>query len=199
MPVVYLYLAISTYYFIHSVLASDKAKQLLSPSLIPAPYYRIFYNIASSLLLLPLLYLYFQTDKYLVFESNLWTTILGFGLLGFGGVFNLRAIRQYNLSEFSGTLYLKGEEHTLPKELNTSGLNAYVRHPLYLAALMVFWGLFLTKPNTGTFAFASVTSFYLFIGIYLEEQKLIKAFGSAYIDYKKQVPMLLPNFLKSLK
>ena len=50
-------------------------------------------------------------------------------------------------------------------------------------------------PNWKTFAIASITTIYVFIGIRIEEGKLIKEYGQDYVDYQQKVPMLIP-FLK---
>jgi len=39
-----------------------------------------------------------------------------------------------------------------------------------------------------------VFSLYLVIGAFFEEQKMVKDFGQAYVDYKAKTPMLLPKF-----
>jgi protein-S-isoprenylcysteine O-methyltransferase Ste14 len=107
------------------------------------------------------------------------------------------ALRQYNLSEFSGFSYLKEKTKHQAENLNTSGLNAYVRHPLYFASLIFFWGLFLAVPNNAVLVLAIISTFYLIVGTMLEEKKLVKIFGEEYIAYQKRVPMLFPAFANS--
>jgi protein-S-isoprenylcysteine O-methyltransferase Ste14 len=105
----------------------------------------------------------------------------------------------YDGREFLGLKQLKQTTYTSEvkgekEELSTKGLNAYVRHPMYFATLLVIWGMFVIIPNNYVLITAVITTLYLLPGIYLEEQKLIVEFGQSYKEYKKNVPMLLPKF-----
>jgi protein-S-isoprenylcysteine O-methyltransferase Ste14 len=76
--------------------------------------------------------------------------------------------------------------------LNTSGLNAQVRHPLYFGTLLALWGTFLLYPTDASLLVAGVSTLYLLIGSKLEERKLEQQFGDAYRSYQRKVPMLIP-------
>jgi protein-S-isoprenylcysteine O-methyltransferase Ste14 len=103
----------------------------------------------------------------------------------------LIAFKNYSGQEFLGLDFNKKEKQQNPS-LTTSGLNKYVRHPLYFASVLIVWGYFLAKPDVTILIMTSVISVYLIIGTKLEEQKLIKEFGEQYKAYIKKVPMLLP-------
>ena len=199
MPIYYFYAAVAVYYFLHSILALDQVKKHLSRNLIPAKWYRIGYNIVSAMLLLPLYWLYRKSYKEMILSDDGLFMVLGAVLLLVGLLLNFLAIRQYNLSEFSGTFYLREEATAKEEHLVRSGLNALVRHPLYLAALLIFWGFFLLRPNSAALGMAIITNLYLLVGIRLEERKLVHAFGDAYRQYQREVPMLLPRLLPNRK
>ncbi|MFT4762895.1 MAG: protein-S-isoprenylcysteine O-methyltransferase Ste14 [Flavobacteriales bacterium] len=91
---------------------------------------------------------------------------------------------------------LKNQGSKIVGALNISNLNQYVRHPLYFAALFIFWGLLLAVPSTGILAITLVSTAYLIIGTKLEEGKLIQEFEEAYRLYQKDVPMLIPRIIK---
>ena len=76
----------------------------------------------------------------------------------------------------------------------TPGPYKYVRHPLYVGWLLAFWA---TPTMTAAhLVFAIATTTYILIAIQLEERDLINAHGSAYSNYRKNVPMLIPMMRK---
>ncbi|MEM1321813.1 MAG: Uma2 family endonuclease [Bacteroidota bacterium] len=161
------------YFLLHSLLADRRIKTFLYRWL-PRRYYRLAYNAVALLLLWPLAQ-HFPARP--LFERSGWTLLPG-GLVGLAGLLILLlALRHYRLAEFAGIDRL-GEVQPMAA-LNTSGLNAVVRHPLYLGLLLCFWGSWLCWPLEGLLALAVVTSLYLPLGIYLEERKLIEDFGEA--------------------
>ena len=69
--------------------------------------------------------------------------------------------------------------------LTTSGLYAFVRHPLYFAWTLFVFG---APAMTGTrAAFAIVSTVYLMIAIPWEERGLVATFGPQYEDYRRRV------------
>ena len=83
-------------------------------------------------------------------------------------------------------------------ELQREGIHNYVRHPLYLGTLLFIWGLFFIFPMLNNLIAVVIITGYVFIGIRLEEKKLLIEFGNLYADYISRVPMLVPDF-KRLK
>ncbi|TFG28119.1 isoprenylcysteine carboxylmethyltransferase family protein [Candidatus Thorarchaeota archaeon] len=79
-------------------------------------------------------------------------------------------------------------------ELVTDGIYSKVRHPLYLATILVFGAMAMIYPFPNVVIFAVSMIFYTLIGAYLEERKLIIHYGDDYLEYKKQVGFILPRF-----
>ena len=76
------------------------------------------------------------------------------------------------------------------EQFGTPALYKFSRHPMYLGILIVFWST--PAMTVGHFIAASLFTIYVFVGIGYEERDLLKAFGSAYEEYIKNVPQLFP-------
>ncbi|QDF36668.1 isoprenylcysteine carboxylmethyltransferase family protein [Bradyrhizobium symbiodeficiens] len=88
------------------------------------------------------------------------------------------------VSHFAGRL-------TEPMKFRTPGLYRLIRHPIYLGFIIAFWS---TPTMTfGHMLFATVTTAYIFVGIWLEERDLITLFGDQYRHYREKVAMLIPG------
>jgi protein-S-isoprenylcysteine O-methyltransferase Ste14 len=80
--------------------------------------------------------------------------------------------------------------------LEQGGLHRYVRHPLYFGTLLFIWSLFFIYPYLNNLLACIVITGYTVFGAMLEEKKLVAEFGEKYVDYKKQVPMLIPGIFR---
>lgn len=104
------------------------------------------------------------------------------------------SFKNYNIKEFIG-LASEDITHPLKVKLKVTGLNQWVRHPLYFATIILLAGWFLLSPSASNAIFILVTLVYLPFGIYWEEKKLIRIFGEEYILYKKRVKCLIPYLI----
>jgi protein-S-isoprenylcysteine O-methyltransferase Ste14 len=174
------------YYALHSILALDSIKSSVPFS---ARVYRLLYSTFAGLGLLFVLFFGASLESAFLIAPGNNTTYIGLILAGAGVLLIKRAFRKYS---FRGFLGFKKEESTL----QTTGLQARMRHPLYTGTILLVLGYFIFNPLMVNLVSLVSLLIYLPFGIRLEEKKLIKQFGQAYIKYRQQVPALFPNPFK---
>ncbi|MFT5764098.1 MAG: protein-S-isoprenylcysteine O-methyltransferase Ste14 [Saprospiraceae bacterium] len=184
-------ISLSIYFAVHSILANLKVKSFLMELLIPKKIYRLVYNFLSLVFLLPLAWFYLKINSVMLFEVQ-WLSYFGLVITIVGAVLLFIALRQYDLSEFSGTQQLNLNQTNTSNYLRTTGFNSIVRHPLYFSGLLLIWGWWLFQATDLFLVAAVVTTAYIYVGTKLEEQKLVLAFGEVYLEYQKKVGMLVP-------
>jgi protein-S-isoprenylcysteine O-methyltransferase Ste14 len=81
--------------------------------------------------------------------------------------------------------------------LVTSGPFAYVRNPLYLGTIMIYFGVGI-MANTPILAIVALIYFFFqyTMIVSLEEEALVRLFGPEYISYVEAVPRFVPTFKK---
>lgn len=174
------------FYFIHSLLASESARSYLIRNGIRPPTYRLWYTIVTTSMFITILGFQATFPKVWIFNSTQWNRAIGL-MLASGGLFLLKA--SFRVYPFKGFIGIVAEEPTL----QTNGLLSKIRHPLYSSTLLLLVGYFLFNPQLSSLVFLLTTCLYLPIGIYLEEKKLIRLFGDAYLAYRREVPALIPR------
>lgn len=76
-------------------------------------------------------------------------------------------------------------------EFKADGLLRLIRHPWYLAAIILIWSRS-QSVTTAELVTDLVFTLYLIIGTVLEERKLVRQFGEHYRQYQQEVSMLFP-------
>jgi protein-S-isoprenylcysteine O-methyltransferase Ste14 len=100
--------------------------------------------------------------------------------------FDLFGVRQ-------AVLYARGREYTPPRFV-TPAPYRWVRHPLYVGWLTVFWAA--PTMTAAHLLFAVVTTAYILAAVRLEERDLVAAHPE-YEAYRRRVPMLLPRLRRT--
>ena len=178
------------YFILHSLLAAEHVKHWLQRvSGLSAQVYRIVYNVFNFLGLIVLLWFQNRTRSILLFPGNLASAIAGVLITIAGLVLMIQSAREYHLPSFLGFT----KETYMP--LQVKGLHKYMRHPLYSGTLLFFIGICIAFPFSKNWLLLLLMIVYLFIGMWLEEKKLIHVFGDEYRDYMKRVKRLIPRIL----
>ena len=173
----------------HSVFAATPVKAYFEKR-ISTQSYRLGYNVLSLLLMVWVLYLMIYGEKTFVFKCHIVPYVIGSILIFIGLYIMNTAFKHINIAAFLGLKSLKMES----SGLNTEGVYAVVRHPLYWGITLVLVGLFIFMPYYSLLISMIMGILYMVIGIEFEEKKLRKDFGKAYEDYalgkKKFLPFL---------
>ena len=80
--------------------------------------------------------------------------------------------------------------------LVTTGIYAYLRHPIYAAFFYIATGLILITQNIILFILPVIFWAFLTVAMIKTEEKwLIGKFGNDYIDYSKKVNRFIPKVI----
>jgi len=77
-------------------------------------------------------------------------------------------------------------------QLVTSGIYAYIRHPLYSSLLLLGWGIFFKLPSLPGGILALATTIFLYLTARADEAECLQYFGSAYQDYMQKTRRFIP-------
>ena len=118
-----------------------------------------------------------------VFTSNTVLTTLGWILILAG-----------TTPVIVGHVYVGMRSHfpSVTDTLVRHGLYAYVRHPIYAGALLVFPGLVLLRPSLTVLIASVAAAIWVFIQARLEEIDLLQRIPE-YREYMRDVPRFLPR------
>lgn len=191
MSILIILFALAIWGVVHSFLASHLAKDLFRLRAGDMDFYRLAYNIFAGVSFLPVLYLVATLPDQPFYQvSAPWSYIM-FGGQAFAALMLLVAFLQTDSLSFIGLRQLFEKEKI--GALVTRGLYRIVRHPLYTFSLLYIW--LSSSVSQNSFVFYCGVTFYVLIGAYFEERKLLRDFGEVYAEYKRKTPMLVPGLV----
>ncbi len=194
---IYLIVASLLWGVVHSILASHAAKDLIRRISGPLAFdrlYRFSYNFFSLASLFPIAAMLLTfPDKPLYSIASPWIYVTSV-IQGLAVIMLIATLMQTDPLDFLGLRQLTEIGGNKPPVLVTDGWYAYVRHPLYLGILILFW--LVPEMTVNRLAVIAALSIYLVIGAYFEERKLLKDFGDEYAEYRARTPMIIPKISK---
>jgi protein-S-isoprenylcysteine O-methyltransferase Ste14 len=121
--------------------------------------------------------LYIFPARYLLFARIVGTLLI---VLGLGIIFNVRAKMQRvetNIEPWKPT-----------NSIITEGIYAYSRNPVYVAMILIYFGVTIIVDSMWILSFIFLVFFVMHFGVILREEKYLeKKFGEEYLNYKNKV------------
>ncbi len=175
---------------VHSYTASAGFKKWAWGYVEPSTY-RLIYAAVSAVTVLPLAGIWLlqrgnSPVVYLIPYPYRWISFL---VMLLGAAIAVLSLVQTDVLEFMGIRSALGGT-SKEAGLVTSGIYRFVRHPLYLGGMLVFWAN--SEMRLMDLAATAMITAYFVVGSRLEERKLLAEFGGEYSAYMESVSAFLP-------
>jgi methanethiol S-methyltransferase len=185
----------TAYCAIHSYLISVQfTKQMMKLLKRYYAYYRLFYVVLSTVLLVPVILYTGHWDHEIIIHYSLTGSLIryillsaSFLILGWAFFFSYDSLSFFGIRQILNSNTRKSKKAA--NELKRNGLLGIVRHPMYTAVVVILW---CNTFRLSDIVVNTVLTLYIIIGTKLEERKLVMEFGDDYILYQQEVPMLIP-------
>jgi protein-S-isoprenylcysteine O-methyltransferase Ste14 len=168
-------------------------------------WYRFLYTTVSGITSVIAFYYIAQTPDRVLWIAPSWLRWPMHGVQIAGFFFGVQAFQYLDKWEFMGFRQVwryitKREtagniEGLTEKELVTTGVYGIVRHPLYVAGLIIFTFSPLITVNGLTITV--LADLYFIFGMFIEERRFVRIFGDQYREYMKKVPRMVPRIHNS--
>lgn len=123
------------------------------------------------------------------FSTPIIHLMISFPLIMLGAWIALRGVKE--------TGFEVAETHCTPKSLETTGVYSIVRHPQYFGWIFAHAGISLLLSVWYSMLFTPILLVVIYLISKKEENELVKEFGKEYVDYQKEVPMLIPKLWRT--
>jgi uncharacterized membrane protein len=190
--------------FIHSMTVSSWFKQICGKALgdtFMRAGYRFLYNTISIVTVVIAIQLIAKVPDRELWTAPPWLKWVMHGIQFAGLAFGALAFEHMDSREFMGFRQVwryitrretAGNLEALDeKELVRTGVYGIVRHPMYLAGLIIF--TFSPIITVNGLTVTVLADFYFLFGVFIEERRFLRSFGDEYREYMRQVPRLLPK------
>ncbi|MBT3204156.1 MAG: hypothetical protein HOM14_15230 [Gammaproteobacteria bacterium] len=156
------------------------------------PAYRLTFNIFSTVLIAPILWLSFRWASEPLWH---WTPVL-FWVTSFISAVTIIAfyfsLKYYDMAEFMGTRQWTERNNQVEdqEQFKIGEFHRFVRHPWYSMGIILIW---CRELDPVMLTSAIMLTLYFVFGSRLEERKLIQYHGDIYRRYMDKVPGLIPR------
>jgi protein-S-isoprenylcysteine O-methyltransferase Ste14 len=175
----------------HSVMIRKTFRRRLT-TVVPHRLQGVLYTLASGAVLM-ILVLFWQDSRQTIFSLQGITRWFAYGIFFaclFGMIWGMRALRSVDVLGIRPILDQNDASHEQSISLTTRGPYRWVRHPLYFFTLVMIWCC--PDVTVDRLLFNALFTTWIVLGTLLEERDLVAEFGEIYVDYQREVPMLIP-------
>jgi len=199
-----IFLIFLAFALIHSITVSHRFKRLCRKMFgvdFMRVWYRFLYTVVSGVTAAIAVYFIMQVPDRVLWEPPAWLRWLLHGVQLAGFLFGAQAFQYLDKWEFMGFRqvwrYLTSKEVAgnleglTDRELVTTGVYGIVRHPLYVAGLVIF--TFSPRITVNGLIITVLADLYFLFGMFIEERRFLRIFGDQYREYMKRVPRMVPR------
>ena len=177
----------------HSVMARPGFKRVFT-RLVPTELERSTYVLLSNIAVVGLCLLWRPLPEIIwtvetgVLQAIAWGGFTLAIVVLFAASFQIDHLELFGLRQSWNAMCGKKSE---PPAFSVRGMYRWVRHPIYVGWLLLFW----VSPTmtAGHLLLAVSMTAYVLIAMVYEERDLLKSIGRQYADYRQRVPALLPR------
>jgi protein-S-isoprenylcysteine O-methyltransferase Ste14 len=192
--------------FIHSISAASAVKDLFRRLLgetFMSVAYRFLYSCISIVTTTIAALLYLSVPDEVIFIGPDWfrwmmqlirLAAVAFGIMSAKGFSPLEFLGLSQIWRYLTKKEVIGDQEGIRHTLVTKGVFGIVRHPMYLAGMVIF--TFNPDITRNWLTLVVLADAYFIYGALVEEKRLIRRFGNEYLDYMREVPRFIPRLMK---
>jgi methanethiol S-methyltransferase len=182
---------------VHSLLNSEGLMRKTGiATVLPGQYYRFFYTVFA---VVSLFFVWWLTPRYHQVTVWVWEgpfKVLQIGLWIFGGIIAFLAFRFFSGWSVLGLdVILPRRKEQSEEVLITWGIYGSIRHPQFLAGMILLWSRNLHDIDV---VISAVLSGYLLVGARIEEKRMLAKWGDKFRRYMERTGRFIPESMPSI-
>ena len=179
------------YFLQHSIVVRRGFKQRLG-NIMPKVYHNAFYGLTSIITLILVLVFWQKIPAVIARVDGIifWLICVSFCLCLAGFLWGALSLGSFDALGVKPLMRYISNKQDKPQQIVAKGPYRWVRHPLYFFLIILIWAY--PVLTLDRLIFNIMWTIWIVIGTYLEDRDLHSEFGSQYLEYSSQVPMLIP-------